>query len=113
MRLRPLGHPSVFQLHEKTQATRIAPREARAQGVPGGIERGSREGERAAGPEDRTSGVAHATRTFKSEVDARLFTMHILAKGWAASAGTINPYQPKRVIGVAEIERWADPGLGG
>jgi hypothetical protein len=58
-------------------------------------------------------GVARATRTFKSEVDAKLFATQILAKGWTASAGTINPHQPKRVIGAAEIERWADPGLGG
>jgi hypothetical protein len=63
--------------------------------------------------EDAAKGVARATRTFKSEVDAKLFAMQILAKGWSASAGTLNPYQPKRVIGAAEVERWADPGLGG
>lgn len=65
------------------------------------------------GDEDAVKGVARATRTFKSEVDAKLFAMQILAKGWSASAGTLNPYQPKRVIGAAEVERWADPGLGG
>ena len=54
-----------------------------------------------------------ATRTFKSEIDAKLFAMQILAKGWTASAGTLNPYQPKQVIGASRIERWADPGLGG
>jgi hypothetical protein len=65
--------------------------------------------------EDAGKGVARATRTFKSEVDAKLFAMQILAKGWTASAGTINPHQPKRVIGSADVERWADPdpGLGG
>lgn len=63
--------------------------------------------------EDAAKGVARATRTFKSEVDAKLFAMQILAKGWTASAGTLNPYQPKRVIGAADVERWADPGLGG
>lgn len=55
----------------------------------------------------------HATRTFKTEIDAKLFTMQILAKGWTASAGTLNPYQPKQVIPASQIERWADPGLGG
>lgn len=55
----------------------------------------------------------HATRTFKSEIDAKLFAMQILAKGWTASAGTLNPYQPKRVIPASQIERWADPGLSG
>jgi hypothetical protein len=63
--------------------------------------------------DDGGKGVARATRTFKSEVDAKLFALQILAKGWIASAGTINPHQPKRVIGAAEIERWADPDLGG
>jgi hypothetical protein len=54
-----------------------------------------------------------STRTFKSEVDAKLFAMQILAKGWTASAGTLNPHQPKQVVGSAQIEQWADPGLGG
>jgi hypothetical protein len=53
------------------------------------------------------------TRTFKSEVDAKLFAMQVLAKGWSASAGTLNHHQPKKIVGFAEIERWADPGLGG
>jgi hypothetical protein len=54
-----------------------------------------------------------STRTFKSEIDAKLFAMQILAKGWSASAGTLNPHHPKRVVGASQIERWADPGLGG
>ena len=53
----------------------------------------------------------HATRTFKSEVDAKLFAVRILAKGWTASAGTLNPYQPKQVIPASQIEHWADPGF--
>jgi hypothetical protein len=66
------------------------------------------------GDADSTKAAAgRATRTFKSEVDAKLFAMQILAKGWTANAGTLNPHQPKRVIGAAEVERWADPGLGG
>jgi hypothetical protein len=59
------------------------------------------------------TGVARSTRTFKSEVDAKLFAMQILAKGWSVSAGTLNPHQPKQVVGASQIERWADPGLGG
>ena len=54
-----------------------------------------------------------STRTFKSEVDAKLFAMQVLAKGWSASAGTLNPHQPKQVIGASQIETWADPGLSG
>ena len=64
----------------------------------------------------KTDGNANAavrsTRTFKSEVDAKLFAMQILAKGWSVSAGTL-PHQPKQVIGTSRIEHWADPGLGG
>jgi hypothetical protein len=56
---------------------------------------------------------ARSTRTFKSEVDAKLFAMQILAKGWTASAGTLNPHQPKQVVGPSQIEAWADPGIGG
>ncbi len=58
-------------------------------------------------------GAKRSTRTFKSEVDAKLFTMQILAKGWTDSAGTLNPYQPKQIVPPSQGERWADPGLGG
>ena len=63
--------------------------------------------------DETAESMSRSTRTFKSEVDAKLFAMQILAKGWTASAGTLNPYQPKRVVGPAQIERWADPGLAG
>jgi hypothetical protein len=59
------------------------------------------------------NGAVRSTRTFKSEVDAKLFAMQILAKCWSASAGTLNPHQPKQVIAASQIETWADPGLGG
>jgi hypothetical protein len=57
------------------------------------------------------SNAVRSTRTFKTEVDAKLFAMQILAKGWSASAGTLNPHQPKQVVGPAQIEHWADPRL--
>jgi hypothetical protein len=63
--------------------------------------------------DDSANGALRSTRTFKSEVDAKLFAMQILAKGWSASAGTLNPHQPKQVVGSSQIEQWADPGLGG
>lgn len=62
--------------------------------------------------DDSATGSVRSTRTFKSEVDAKLFAMQILSKGWTASAGTLNPHQPKRIVGPSEIERWADPGPG-
>ena len=61
---------------------------------------------------DLNDGTARSTRTFKSEIDAKLFAMQILAKGWTASAGTLNPYQPKQVIVASQIERWADLSAG-
>jgi len=39
--------------------------------------------------------------------------MQILAKGWTASAGTLNPHQPKQIVAPSQIEHWADPSLGG
>ena len=63
--------------------------------------------------DDNAVSTVRSTRTFKTEVDAKLFAMQILAKGWTASAGTLNPHQPKRVVGPSQIESWADPELGG
>jgi hypothetical protein len=58
-------------------------------------------------------GAARSSRTFKSEIDAKLFAMQIVAKGWTATAGTLNPHQPKQVVGPSEFERWAGWGAGG
>ena len=58
--------------------------------------------------DDSATGGVRSTRTFKSEVDAKLFAMQILAKGWNASAGTLNPFQPKQVIASSQIEHWAE-----
>ena len=69
--------------------------------------------DKAVNTDESATGAVRSTRTFKSEVDAKLFAMQILAKGWSASAGTLNPHQPKQVVGAAQIETWADPGLGG
>jgi hypothetical protein len=59
------------------------------------------------------AGTVRSTRTFKSEVDARLFAKQVLAKGLSANAGTLNPHQPKQTIAASQIENWADPGFGG
>jgi hypothetical protein len=57
--------------------------------------------------DDRATGVVRSTRTFKSETEAKLFALQILAKGWSANAGTLNPHQPKRTIAASQIEHWA------
>lgn len=59
--------------------------------------------------DESAASMVRSTRTFKSEIDAKLFAMQILSKGWIASAGTLNPHQPKQVVGPSQIERWADP----
>jgi hypothetical protein len=69
--------------------------------------------DRAVKTDDSATATVRSTRTFKSEVDAKLFAMQVLAKGCSASAGTLNPHQPKQTIAASQIERWADPGLGG
>ena len=63
--------------------------------------------------DESATSMARSTRRFKSELDAKLFAMQILSKGWVASAGTLNPHQPKQIVGPSQIERWADPGPGG
>jgi hypothetical protein len=57
--------------------------------------------------DDRAAGMVRSTRTFKTEMDAKLFALQILAKGWSANAGTLNPHQPKRMVPSSEIEKWA------
>jgi len=61
--------------------------------------------------DDRATGVVRSTRTFKTEADAKTFALEVLSKGWSATAGTLNPYQPKRVIGASQIEDWAAPNM--
>jgi len=58
-----------------------------------------------------SSGTERTTRTFKSETEAKLFALQILAKGWSASAGTLNPHQPKQTVAASQIEEWAKPDL--
>jgi hypothetical protein len=63
--------------------------------------------------DESAASMVRSTRTFKSEIDAKLFAMQILSKGWIASAGTLNPHQPKQIVAPSQIEQWADPGVGG
>jgi hypothetical protein len=63
--------------------------------------------------DDRAAGVVRSTRTFKTEMDAKLFALQILAKGWSANAGTLNPHQPKQMVPSSQIEQWASPAQVG
>jgi len=62
--------------------------------------------DRAVKTDASATGTVRSTRTFKSEVDAKLFAMQILAKGWTASAGTLNPHLPKRTISSKQLRDW-------
>jgi hypothetical protein len=46
------------------------------------------------------------TRKFKTESEAKQFAQDIIAKGWSAIAGTLNPYQPKKTIASTQIFNW-------
>lgn len=63
--------------------------------------------------EPRVVNGVRTTKTFKSEIDAKLFAREILAKGWTATAGTLNPHQPKRTIAASQVEDWVNPEMSG
>jgi hypothetical protein len=52
--------------------------------------------------------VARATRKFKGEADAKEFAREIIAQGWSAIAGTLNPHLPKRMVSSRQILDWID-----
>lgn len=49
---------------------------------------------------------ARATRKFKAEADAKQFAQEMIAKGWSAIAGTLNPYTPKKTVASTQILDW-------
>ena len=61
----------------------------------------------------KTIDKTRSVRTFKSEIEAKVFAMENLSNGGSPSAGTLDPHHPRRIIGATQIELWADPGLGG
>jgi len=51
-------------------------------------------------------GIVRATRRFKTETEAKQFAQEIIAQGWLAIAGTINPHTPKKAISSRKILDW-------
>jgi hypothetical protein len=51
---------------------------------------------------------ARATKTFRNEQDAKAFARAKLGEGLNVNAGTLNPYQPKRIITAAQISDWIE-----
>jgi hypothetical protein len=56
--------------------------------------------------EDDERRLVRATRKFKAEDEARQFAGEIVAKGWSAIAGTLNPHTPKKAIASTQILDW-------
>jgi hypothetical protein len=55
---------------------------------------------------------ARVTETFASEGDAKQFAKAKLSLGQTVSAGTINPYQPKRTVTPMRVSEWIDEPEG-
>jgi hypothetical protein len=56
----------------------------------------------------RKRAFSRATETFRSELEAKDFARQKLTETQNVSAGTLNPYLPKRVISAAQIELWLE-----
>jgi hypothetical protein len=53
---------------------------------------------------------ARVTKTFDTEEHAKLFVKEIAADNQRITAGTINPYSPKRIVSATELSTWVgDP----
>jgi hypothetical protein len=58
-------------------------------------------------PQQKNTGhYSRRSRTFTSESEAKQFAAARIAAGAEVSAGTLNPFAPKRIVGPSEIESW-------
>ena len=58
-------------------------------------------------PQDQKTGhYSRRSETFGSESEAKQFAASKVAAGTEISAGTLNPFTPKRIIKPSEIEKW-------
>jgi hypothetical protein len=59
-------------------------------------------------PNDGSRRYARKTRTFDSEELAKLFARKIAADDLRPTAGTINPYSPKKIISATDMAAWLE-----
>jgi hypothetical protein len=62
-------------------------------------------------PKERLPGqraFLRQTKTFRNEQDAKAFAKAKLTNGSNINAGTLNPYQPKRIITSAQMSDWLE-----
>jgi hypothetical protein len=58
-------------------------------------------------PDDQKTGhYSRRSETFCSESDAKQFAASKIVAGKEISAGTLNPFTPKRIIKPSEIDKW-------
>ncbi|QWG15885.1 hypothetical protein KMZ29_21245 [Bradyrhizobium sediminis] len=58
-------------------------------------------------PNGLPEAYARASRTFATELEAKQFAAERLVDGCDdVTAGTLNPHQPKRIIGSSQLPRW-------
>ena len=55
---------------------------------------------------DEEHRCVRGTRKFKTEAEAKRFARDIIAKGWSAIAGTLNPHKPKKTVASTRILNW-------
>lgn len=59
-------------------------------------------------PDDVHGVYVRNSRTFGTELEAKKFARERLEEGCDVSAGTINPFRPKKTIGLAQIASWLE-----
>jgi hypothetical protein len=57
-------------------------------------------------PEGGERRCVRGTRKFATEAEARQFAQEIIANGWSAIAGTLNPHSPKQTVASTRILDW-------
>jgi hypothetical protein len=55
---------------------------------------------------EKAGRYSRRSQTFASESEAKRFAAAKTAAGAVITAGTLNPFAPKRVVGPSEIESW-------
>ncbi|MGO8908244.1 MAG: hypothetical protein ACLQDM_02785 [Bradyrhizobium sp.] len=63
--------------------------------------------------QEKTGHYSRRSRTFASESEAKRFAAIKIAAGAEVSAGTLNPFAPKKIVGPSEIESWLSEETSG
>jgi hypothetical protein len=61
---------------------------------------------------EKAGNYSRRSRSFADESEAKRFAAAKMAAGAEVSAGTLNPFTPKRIVGPSEIESWLSEETG-